>query len=656
MLVKKALLAASLAITMVAGSSTAKAISTVHLDNNDQAPLGGLQVSPELFSVIEQWQDGYANTISLKDYVLNKDPELFNGWLNTIVERLGDRSIIRSFKTTYSDIYDAAEQRLSIEITAKVLLEWAASMHEQGFKAYQDQELQPMELDLENYLERISPRLLDQWLNIANTPIKQNANGTFIEYLDKKHMNQRLKRESQVLLDHFYTKDIDQNCACEVITTFDNVIYNAPQPNPDLTVIMENTINQNLRERRYIKEIQNAAAHSANLVRFNRHGASEFNAIDESQVTPKITILCMSAINGACESGSCSAELDIQANYGSKLWVKTEASGGPLAASKSLASDSAIFTYDPPGSAPEQILFNKGLVLARRQNTIFDVDAFAELIGGTLEIFAVFATNGATLADLETDLVSDLIKALFGVIVRDGHNGESHQNFFVKYDSNTASPFQITSGDTNVFDLKTTGQVYANGWAGARSWSWGSYNSSYWLAGAVKNFSCNDGVIPPSRTGFWSYATVNGPYTNDQMANNIDSFLLAELGYTDSVSNYTNTTGAVTMNDPKLPVAVCDIAPSTIYGSGTATFFGNNSFDPDGSIVDHEWFVDGNAVGNGGFFVENFSATSAYMTSYPISLKVTDDMGLTSTISCGSVNVCDPSGCTAEGTSMTFGG
>ena len=660
MLLKKILYTATTAITIAASSLSAQANSitlndinriTLNDKRNSEELIGGLQVSPDLFKIIEEWQRGYAKVVSLENFVMNKDSEVFESWIDNIIDNIGEINVLNSFERNHLDVYKSAMKELSVRVGGKILLQWTASVYPETFENYQQQELKPARLDLENYLQENSDHLLRTWQEANSTPINQNSNGTFSKFINNRNLDLDLAREGDLLLDHYYTKDISEHCACEVVTTFQHSGYSAVV-NPN--VIVEGNLIGDLKEQRYIKQVKNGAAHSANLVRFKKHGANEISKIDSSYLRAKTTILCLSSIGGQCETGSCSGEIDLQAEYGSKLMAKTSANGSPLSASKALASDSAVLKYDPPGAAPEQKLFNKGLVLTKRQATDFDVTSFANFIESAVGIAATFAPQNATLADLDTSLVNAGIQAFFGIIQRDGQNGEYHQNFYVEYDTNTASAIQISSDETHTFELSTNGQVYSNGWGGTSSWGWSSYYGSYWLVGAVKNFSCDEGVIPPSRAGFWSYATANGPYSNNLMVNNINAFLITELGYSGTIANGTSTTGVLTMDDPKYPVADCDIAPSTMYGPGTAALFGGNSFDPDGTIVAYEWFVNGNPVGNSSTVIESFPGTTTYMTSYPVSLKVTDNSGLTSTQSCGSVNICAPTGCVAEGTVITY--
>ncbi|WP_395375140.1 PKD domain-containing protein [Marinicella sp. W31] len=641
-------------LTMMASLAMASFLSqpmtsSAFANDRNQERIGGLQVSGAMFDVIEQWQKGYAKTVSLEAFMMNEEPRVFDDWLNAVLAQMGERTIVSYFRSKHADVYDAAVENLSTDVNAMVLMQWASTTAPDAFSSWQQQQLQPRRIDLAGYLRSHEADLFDTWQQATQEPNNHNRNGSFREFLDDNNLESETYAEGQRLLRHFGDRGAEDFCACDVVTTFQDsgssVVIN---PN-----IHETNWLGNLKRKRYVKQTKNKAAHSADMVRYIQHAANDVSKIDSSYIRTRTTILCLSNAGGQCDTGSCTGELDFQAEYGSKLWVKTSAAGGPLSASRSLASDSGILKYDPPGAAPVQTLFNKGLVLTKSQDTTFNTDSFVTFLEGALGIAALIATDGATLADLEFDLVDKTVKGLLGLISHSGNDGEYLENFYVDYDSNTASPFVINSEETHIFQLDTKGQVYSRGWGGNKSWSWGRYNGSYWLAGAVKNFSCDDGVIPPDRAGFWSYASASGPLSNGTMVGNINAFLATELGYTGSAASG-STTGTVAMNDPKYPIADCDITPSFSLGSVTSVFDGTDSFDPDGSIVSHEWTLSGSPAGTGSIISEFFPAVT-YMTSYPVSLTVTDNSGLSSTTSCGYVTVCAASGCVAKAVPHTYG-
>ncbi|MFC3192696.1 PKD domain-containing protein [Marinicella sediminis] len=615
---------------------------SVRAAENRQSDIGGLEVSAQLFDVIEQWQMGYATTVSLEDLLMNEHTDLFDQWLLQVEEQLGGRTIIHYFKQQHPEFYDSARIDLSTEVNANLLMHWAAVSAPQTLLDWQQSQLAPKGLDLSNWLRTHEPAVLNQYRQAAALPTSHNRYGQFADYLTASKPSAELRGEGQRLLNHYANRGAGDHCACDVVTTFQESGYSV-NINPN---VEEHNWLGNLKRKRYVKQVKNKAAHSADMVRYIQHAANDVSRIDTSYLRTRTTILCLSGSGGQCESGSCTGELDLQAEYGSKVWVKTSAAGGPLSASRSLASDSGMLTYDPPGPVSEQTLFNKGVVLSRAQDTTFNTDSFVTFLEGALGIAALIATDGATLADLEFDLVDKTVKGLLGLISHNGNDGENHENFYVDFDSNTAAPYLLNSEETHTFELTSKGQVYSRGWGGNKSWSWGRYNSAYWLAGAVKNFSCDDGVIPPDRTGFWSYASAGGPLSNGTMVGNINAFLATELGYTGTAASGSST-GTLTMNDPKYPIADCDITPNFSLGPVTSTFDGTDSFDPDGSIVSYEWTLSGTPTGSGSIITEYFPPVT-YMTGYPVTLTVTDNSGLSTTTSCDTVRICAATGCVAR--------
>jgi hypothetical protein len=607
-----------------------------------QTAIGGLEVSGELFDVIEQWQKGYATAQTLEAYIISEQTELFSDWLSAIEQQLGGRAITGYFMNAHPDVYESAMAELNTDVTAGVLMHWTAISAPDALQSWQQQQLATRGLDLRSWLSERAPEVLAEHQLAASLPTDHNRYGQFSDYLTAANPSAELRGEGQRLLNHYANRGAGDHCACDVVTTFQESGYSV-NINPN---VEEHNWLGNLKRKRYVKQVKNKAAHSADMVRYIQHAANDVSRIDTSYLRTRTTILCLSGSGGQCESGSCTGEMDVQAEYGSKVWVKTSAAGGPLSASRSLASDSGMLTYDPPGPVGEQTLFNKGVVLSRAQDTTFNTDSFVTFLEGALGIAALIATDGATLADLEFDLVDKTVKGLLGLISHNGNDGENHENFYVDFDSNTTAPYLLNSEETHTFELTSKGQVYSRGWGGNKSWSWGRYNSAYWLAGAVKNFSCDDGVIPPDRAGFWSYASAGGPLSNGTMVGNINAFLATELGYTGTAASGSST-GTLTMNDPKYPIADCDITPNFSLGPVTSTFDGTDSFDPDGSIVSYDWTLSGSPTGTGSVITEYFPPVT-YMTAYPVTLTVTDNSGLSATTTCDSVRVCAATGCIAR--------
>lgn len=89
-------------------------------------------------------------------------------------------------------------------------------------------------------------------------------------------------------------------------------------------------------------------------------------------------------------------------------------------------------------------------------------------------------------------------------------------------------------------------------------------------------------------------------------------------------------TQVVTVNDPKLPVPLFTASPNPVCPNGTVHFDASASRDPDGSIVNYKWDLDG----DGTFETDtgkNPVATQTYGLSpgqQRVQLKVTDNAGL----------------------------
>ncbi len=102
-------------------------------------------------------------------------------------------------------------------------------------------------------------------------------------------------------------------------------------------------------------------------------------------------------------------------------------------------------------------------------------------------------------------------------------------------------------------------------------------------------------------------------------------------GYTDyaSLGNYTISGSVSDPGGMKPPVAVATVDPSASgYAPLTLNFYGNESYDTDGSIVSYEWNFD-----DGSDFSTNVTPTHTYYApgNYMATLTVTDNDGLTNT-------------------------
>jgi PKD repeat protein len=105
-------------------------------------------------------------------------------------------------------------------------------------------------------------------------------------------------------------------------------------------------------------------------------------------------------------------------------------------------------------------------------------------------------------------------------------------------------------------------------------------------------------------------------------------------GETDTIDNIF-VDGTITVETiPTPPVASFTFSPLTPYAGETVTFNASDSYDPDGTIVSYFWDFGDGTNGTGETTTHSFADTG----TYPVTLNVTDNDGLTDTTS-ADVNV-----------------
>ncbi|MCK5397876.1 MAG: PKD domain-containing protein, partial [Thermoplasmata archaeon] len=95
-------------------------------------------------------------------------------------------------------------------------------------------------------------------------------------------------------------------------------------------------------------------------------------------------------------------------------------------------------------------------------------------------------------------------------------------------------------------------------------------------------------------------------------------------GFTDSDTCIVNITGL------QPPVAVAESGSQEANVGDTVWFYGNMSYDPDGTIVDYYWDFDDGSTGNGSIISHVYNVSGIYT----VTLTVTDNDGLTDTDTC----------------------
>jgi len=135
--------------------------------------------------------------------------------------------------------------------------------------------------------------------------------------------------------------------------------------------------------------------------------------------------------------------------------------------------------------------------------------------------------------------------------------------------------------------------------------------------GTIQNYtwSFGDGTTGYDATTHHTYSSL-GNYT-------VLLTVKDEGGATDSESTYADIS---TEQPGQKPVAVF-FPPSQAVTNETVTFFGGDSYDPDGNIVNYTWTFDDGTIGYGESPTHVFTLPDTYV----VTLTVTDDDGKTDT-------------------------
>ncbi|MCF6301167.1 MAG: hypothetical protein L3J52_08640, partial [Proteobacteria bacterium] len=527
---------------------------------------GNYMVSSQLYDAIESWYSGYSQTMPLVTFVLESNDNLFMQWMGEIEQQLPLETLNDYFITNFPNDYQEAKQALG-RIELESFVYYLQARNPALFSIWQSAQLESRQLSLKQFLRHQEPDLLAEWNESVQSP-KVNRYGSFSQLLTRETYSNELKTEGLRLLDKIQDRGgEDSDCVCSIVSAFQALPVDR-ETDTDLHEVYKN--NGTLKEHIRFDEAAKGAVHSGDLTRYIKSGLNTADFSRANHVTLRASILCLGANNDECDTGICTGEMDLQAEYGSKVYVKTDVSGVWSKASVSLAADTVKLIYDPPGTVTEQVLFNKGLAVEREQKTTWNEDAFMSLLEGTLGIVTLIATDGASIADLEFNMLDKTVSGILGLISHSGNgSGVVNKTFYANYDTATTAPILMESGKSYRIELSSLGRVFGRGW-GAETWSWAKYNSSSWFVSAIKNYSCDEGVIPPGRAGFWSYSSEGGPHSNNTLAHNVNSFLYTELGYTGDATTG-NSTGEILMPNPQPPVVNCSVSPSMGMGSVTPT-------------------------------------------------------------------------------------
>ncbi|MEO1085283.1 MAG: hypothetical protein AAFY88_13675 [Acidobacteriota bacterium] len=230
----------------------------------------------------------------------------------------------------------------------------------------------------------------------------------------------------------------------------------------------------------------------------------------------------------ACDRvNPCTARLDLTAGYATRAETEISTSNGiPSRQATALVFDSASLVYDPPGVAPEFLLFEKSLALASQYGKDWDEEAAAQLLGSGVGLVSSLS-QGNGIGD---SLDEDFFRNLFGLVSKSGDEGAFGQTMKVRFNSATGSPFQVTPADTSYFTMVNQFATETQGFGPFSRSVLGIRSNHYW-AGALGNIQCLPNVDGPEPLAFWYYAGETGSHQSDGTMNaKVEAFLVNAFG------------------------------------------------------------------------------------------------------------------------------
>ena len=263
----------------------------------------------------------------------------------------------------------------------------------------------------------------------------------------------------------------------------------------------------------------------------------------DNQTQTRITMLCLDAQKNQCSG--CDADLDIFAQYASKVQVATDTWSLWGGKSEATAKDEVTLKYD--GNGGSLTLINKLVALSQTSEKKFD---FGSLISFTQDLVSIGALvyTGSTDATQYANLANDGYKNFKAIVERTGTQGINSEEMHAKYDSigNASDPSIVIRANREYsVSMNTRGEVIYEGTGRNKSEN-SYYASGSALALSVNEHKCTADVnVKPKALACWSYGeTYQSPlHGTTTLKSNVEQFLkhALELPYQSNFTINSNT-------------------------------------------------------------------------------------------------------------------
>ncbi|MEM9597123.1 MAG: hypothetical protein AAGD06_22815 [Acidobacteriota bacterium] len=496
-------------------------------------------ISPELFDALGGWSEA---EVSVGAIAVEEYPQTVAAYVPQVEALYRGRSLASHFAENYPEAFkeyleavdlkgtegDASLVAVEVE-DSNDFFAYVATHRDAEFRKFQQEEQLVREgLRFEDFVRRNFPSVVSAAEERKMTPAKRGMRFTdYLATIDRRD----LEEEAWKLLDTVKTEDGD-DCACWTVVTFPRQPYGWQQE------IDEHKDRRwgfpRKREKLDYTVYADGAAKEIDFERHTRRTLWEQDRLKATNYTQmRVRMHCTEggAIGGVqCEAGTCTGELAIRAEYGSRVYQRVDVGGIWSKESRSLASDLAQFVYDVPGPAPQMTLFEKGVAVSGHTKTNWNSEAVIDVLVNGAQIALILAGDETSVGDLlEDDLVNETLTGIMGLITREGDESEHQQDMYAAFDTAGTAPFPLSPNVTHLFTLDTTAKVYGRGYGGS-STSWATVNSSNFLVAVGRNYQCSDGTTAPTPRAHWQWATGGGPHSSTTLRNLVADWVFTEIG------------------------------------------------------------------------------------------------------------------------------
>lgn len=485
-------------------------------------------VTPDLFDALESWGE---STVSVETIALDENPNAIREYGMTVSSSYGGKTLSQHFAQAYPEAVEEYLESRELEViededdfTAFALT------YEETYERWQS-EPELAENTFDRFIDTRYPEIRQQADFEAITPAKSGI--TIRQHLFDIQRTD-LVEELDIILGTVDKGDPKTPCICWTVATFPH------QPDP-WQAESPDTYNNS-----WGWPVKKRQEHS--LYTQGRGGAKHFDFYRKSNHTVyevsrnrtnydaqmRVRMLCTQ--NGQeggtnCEGSTCTGELAMRTAYASRVYESVDVGGIWSKRSRMRVGDAAALLFDPPGPAPQQKLFEKGVAVAGDYKTSWNAEAGLTLLQTVATVAVTVATNGTTAASLlEGNLLDDTYNAIIGLIKKEGSTGSKQVDMQIAFDTAGSAPFILVPNQTLAFDLDTVSDIYSRGYGG-ESKGWGDIWSSFYMTGVARNYQCAAGVQAPTPQAFWLWsAASNAPQSPTTVQNLVRNWITVEYG------------------------------------------------------------------------------------------------------------------------------